>query len=494
MKIKRYFAEDIRQAMRMVKEELGADAVIMSNRSVDGGVEIVAARDFDEELIHSSLQKQAEEQKLARSKEIRKPVLQTFEAEEKPLHVISSPRKKGADGEIPPRPSRRKMDEYLGYAEKANFTRPAKPVSYPEPLSAPKKAVKQDWEIPAESPKSGAPSAAQVNKSIDYAEKNQQHTIVHEKHEIAHDKLIMDMFQELKSLRVTMNSRLSEMGWQQNNQNNPARLELLSRLADMGIAKNLSIKVANRLGSLRDVDVAFKKAQEMLINVLPIAEDNLLEYGGIVALVGPTGVGKTTTIAKLAAQFILKHGPKQVALISTDNFRIAAHDQLNTYGRILDVPVRIASNAEQLRSLINGFADKRLILIDTAGMGHRDQRLAEQIKTLQHDDLFIKCYLVMSAATQYKTTKEIIEAFKIFQPEAGILTKLDETTSQGAALSAVTEQRLPLAFVTNGQQVPEDLHNAVGRDLVEQCVAELKLTGESKVSMNYDDWVSQSYA
>ncbi len=254
------------------------------------------------------------------------------------------------------------------------------------------------------------------------------------------------------------------------------------------------MKVANRLTNVKDIESAFRKAQDILVNVLPVAHDNLLDYGGVAVLVGPTGVGKTTTIAKLAAQFILKHGPRQVALITTDNFRIAAHDQLNTYGRILDVPVRVANDAEQLRSLINGFADKRLILIDTAGMSPRDQRLAEQINTLQHHDLPIKSYLVMSAATQYKAIREVIDAFQIFQPAAGILTKLDEAVSKGAAVSALIEQRLPLAFVTDGQQVPEDLHSAAARTLIEQCVAELGQEYEYNTDINYDDWVAQGYA
>lgn len=467
----------------MVKEELGADAVIMSNRSVEGGVEIVAARDFDEQLIHQNLQKQAEEQ--AKSAPAPKPVLQNFTEASNPLHIISSPRKKGADGSIPPRPVRRPVNEYLGYAEKIQINRPRKPEPQPEPKAAPayqaskmEEALKQAVKpTPMNGPSAGAGAESVVEKA-----------------ETMNDKLIREMFHELKSLKMTMNSRFSEMGWQQHYQDNPGRIELLRRLADMGIAKRLSVKVANRLANFRDVGPAFKKAQDMLANVLPVAHDNLLDYGGIAVLVGPTGVGKTTTIAKLAAQFILKHGSRQVALITTDNFRIAAHDQLNTYGRILDVPVRVANDAEQLRSLINGFSDKRLILIDTAGMSPRDQRLAEQIKTFQHHDLPIKPYLVMSAATQYKTMREVIDAFQIFQPEACILTKLDEAASKGAAISALIEQRLPLAFVSDGQQVPEDLHCAAARTLIDQCAAELDQEDEYNTDINYDEWVAQGYA
>ena len=129
----------------------------------------------------------------------------------------------------------------------------------------------------------------------------------------------------------------------------------------MEISKKLSIKIANRLDSHKDSALAFKKAKDMLSKVLPISNDNLLEDGGIVALVGPTGVGKTTTIAKLAAKYILKHGSGNVALITTDNHRIGAHEQLNTYAKLLDVPMQVAANADELRKHINGFSDKQLI-------------------------------------------------------------------------------------------------------------------------------------
>jgi flagellar biosynthesis protein FlhF len=232
----------------------------------------------------------------------------------------------------------------------------------------------------------------------------------------------------------------------------------------------------------------------MLAKVLPIAEDNLLEFGGIVALVGPTGVGKTTTIAKLAAKFILKHGSSQVALITTDNYRIGAHEQLNTYGRILDVPVRVASSAQELRNLINGFADKRLILIDTAGMSQRDMKLVEQINTLQQNELSIRSYLVMSAATEYKAMNAIIKAFAVFDPQASILTKLDEAVTIGSAISSIIEHNLPLSFIADGQQVPEDIHSPHARSLIEHCVVELNTESNFNDHVDYEPWMAQGYA
>ncbi len=522
MKIKRFFAADIRQAMRMVKEELGADAVIMSNKSVDGGVEIVAARDFDEQLIQSKLQKQAaEQQPPARSNrfsndsgsssfysghETKKVELPDFEAEKNHLHVLSSQRKQSADGFLPERPpvrsrfsndhepssapgirshwfpsdndtsaasgSRRNIDQYVGYAEKVHLRGNMDTV-------APKTAKSPIAPVEAQRPKQ--------------AERPMQIAIPADKLDNPSESLLMEMSRELKSLRSAMDSKLSSVSWSAMSQTNPVRADLLQRLAGMSISRKLSVKIANRFTNHADSEVVFSQATELLAKVLPVANDDLLQHGGIAALVGPTGVGKTTTIAKLAAKFILKHGPRQVALITTDNYRIGAHEQLNTYGRILDVPVRVASSAAELRNLINGFSDKRLILIDTAGMSQRDMKLVEQINTLQQSGLAIKSYLVMSAATEYKAMNEIIKAFQVFEAQASILTKLDEAATIGSAISSIIENNLPLSFIADGQQVPEDMHSPCARTLIAQCVAELDQESDYN-DVNNEAWAAQGYA
>lgn len=511
MKIKRFFAPDIRQAMRMVKEELGADAVIMSNKSVDGGVEIVAARDFDEQLIQSKLQKQAAEQQ-SPTRETRKIDLPDFEADKNRLHVLSSSRKQSADGFLAEHSSerssrfpadsdtsaipgsrsqrfptdsdtstipgsRRNIDQYVGYAEKVHLRGNLETVTA--------KAVKPA--VPAV--KAHTPYQHPVGKESPYYQANK----TAEKQESLSDNLLMEMSKELKSLRSAMDSKLSSASWGAVSQANPVRTDLLQRLAGMSISRKLSVKITNRFTNHTDIELAFTQAQELLARVLPVAEDDLLQDGGIVALVGPTGVGKTTTIAKLAAKFILKNGPRQVALITTDNYRIGAHEQLSTYGRILGVPVRVASSAAELCNLINGFADKRLILIDTAGMSQRDMKLVEQINTLQQSGQAIKSYLVMSAATEYKAMNEIIKAFQVFEPQASILTKLDEAVTIGSAISSIIEHNLPLSFITDGQQVPEDMHSPCAKTLIAQCVAELDQENDYN-DANNEAWVAQGYA
>ncbi len=466
MKIKRFFAADIRQAMRMVKDELGADAVIMSNRSVDGGVEIVAARDFDEQVIHKNLQQQREDEKAAP----KKLELPGFDADKKPAHLLSSARKRGNEVE---NPVRRNIDQYIGYAEKLQIASVA-----PQKTEAPKIKLpeKPAW----------AAGEQKLKPRTDAVKPAAQ--------PVSSDKFMDEMRKEMKDLRTLLDSKLSGLTSQPQQSVQPAREELLRCLVESGFSIKLSTKIANRLGSHKQSDLAIAKAQEMLAKIVPIADDDLLEHGGIAALVGPTGVGKTTTIAKLAAQFILKHGSRDVALITTDNYRIGAHEQLGIYGRILGVSVKVANDADELRRHIHDCADKRLILIDTAGMSQRDMRLAEQIQTLMHDDLPIRPYLVMSATSQYKSVMEIMDAFQILAPQAVILTKLDEAVSKGMALSAIIERRMPLSFITDGQQVPEDIYAPEAETLIQQCVTSCDLENDYNEELNQGDWLAENYA
>ncbi len=466
MKIKRFVATDIRQAMRMVKEELGADAVIMSNRSIPEGVEIVAAKDFDEQLIHEKLQ-QPQQPQQPQQKPAAKRVHHSEPSTSNNLHIIKSERKPKVDGSIPEMPKRRQKDQYLGYAERVALNAAKSNAQ----INKPQKPVKQPITRQQARPAVSNPNTTSSSQ----------------------DSMLLEMQKELRELKSAFQNKLQEPEQTLAEKSNPIRLDLLRKLTELGIAKKQAIRIANHLVSYTDVDLAWDKALELLSKTLFTADEPILDCGGIVALVGPTGVGKTTTIAKLAAKYILKHGPGTVALITTDNYRIAAHEQLNIYGRILDVPVSVVVDNQELHREINNFSDKQLVLIDTAGMSQRDMRLAEQISMLQQGDLHIKSYLVMSATTQLKAMNEIIEAFQIFNPEAAILTKLDETVMKGAAISALIENQLPLAFITDGQQVPEDIHEVEALEFINQCAYEMEQEQQYDFDES-DEWVAEGYA
>lgn len=371
MKIKRFVAQDMRQAIRQVRESLGADAVILSNKAVEGGVELMAAIDFSpSELTENSAR-----------------------ASTKSAPSPTSPR----------------------------------PAMQGRPQSA-----------------SSHPAAADDSVSL------------------------ANMQREMQQLRRMMFNGLSELGWNRMGEQRPANQELLRRLMAMGVSAGLARRVAEKTAVPGgDVELAWRKGLFHLANELPIAEQDLLDRGGIVALVGPTGVGKTTTIAKLAARYALKHGARHVALVTTDNFRIGARDQLHTYGRILNVPVRTAANPDEMRAVLNELANYRFILIDTAGMGCPDQRFEGQLAAVMDESLPITRLLTLSANTEAAAIERAIRMYDRQLLDGCILTKLDEAAALGGFLTAVIQNSLPVTYIADGQKVPEDLRLARAQPLVE---------------------------
>jgi len=189
-------------------------------------------------------------------------------------------------------------------------------------------------------------------------------------------------------------------------------------------------------------------------------------------------VGKTTTIAKLAARFALRHGARSLALVSTDSYRIGAQEQLVTYGRLLGVHVQIADDRQALEHALRSLSDRRLVLIDTAGMSQRDMRLAEQFEMLEGAGVPVATYLALSATHQQAVLEETLSAFGRVRLRGAVVTKVDEAASLGGVLGALVEHRLPIAWVCDGQRVPEDLQPARAQNLVNRAVALMQQHGQ----------------
>ncbi len=363
MKIKRFVAQDMRQALRMVRDALGEDAVILSNKSVEGGVELTAAVDLVEHDVEET-----------------------------------------ADQRIP--------------------TQQHKP----------------------------ARNESQVSESL-YANHD--------------DSAALDeMRREMQNLRRWMQAELSGMSWYDLGQRAPHSQELLARLMSLGLSADLARSLSERVRDIEVIDQAWRKALYLLASDLRVHDTDVLDRGGIVALVGPTGVGKTTTIAKMAARFALRYGHRSVALITTDSYRIGARDQLQTYARILNVPVRTATTPEEMEEALNMLGDRRLILIDTAGMSAAHERIIDQRETLMAAGHHLTTLLALSATTEAAAVQRALRLFADFRPDACVLTKLDEAASLGSLMSALIQADLPMAFVTDGQRVPEDLQTAKAHPLV----------------------------
>lgn len=304
----------------------------------------------------------------------------------------------------------------------------------------------------------------------------------------ASDPALVQMQSELRSLRGLLVNQLSGLAWENETKYHPLRARLLQRLIALGLSPQLAREIVSNVDEKDDMDHNWRMALGHLAHRLPVMNDALLDKEkSVVAVVGATGVGKTTTIAKLAARYILRHGQRRVGLITTDNYRVAAHEQLRSYARILGAPLRVATDAGSLQDALAAFHDKDLVLIDTAGMSQCDMRLNEQFTMLEKTGHHIDVFLALSVNSQRGVLADQVRAFRSVPLAGCILTKVDETTSLGGGLSVATEQNLPVAYISDGQQVPEDLHPARAHALVSRAVAIMQEVGVGAK----DDPVSQ---
>ena len=386
MKVKRYLAATSREALRQVKEELGEDAVILSNRKTRDGVEIMALADSD----MSNL-----------------------------VHTPASP---------PP------------------SIAPLKGISHYEQ----NKMLSAEERYSALPPLAGEPVESQKNSNNGLSA-----------------SLAKDIIAEIQAMKTTLEDQLATVAWGNFTQRRPEKMKLLRTLLDNGFSPLLARRLIDRLPDGLDYEQSLKQALSALtFNLHTVAGDDMIEKGGVYALVGPTGVGKTTTTAKIAARCVIRHGAGKVALLTTDSYRIGGHEQLRIYGQLLGVPVRNIKDTEDLQLTLSELRNKHMVLIDTVGMSQRDQMVAQQIAMLDNCGTDVKRMLILSAASNGKTLDEVISAYQKNGVYGCIITKVDEAASLGVALDVVIRRKLPLHYVANGQKVPEDIHAANARYLL----------------------------
>jgi flagellar biosynthesis protein FlhF len=275
------------------------------------------------------------------------------------------------------------------------------------------------------------------------------------------------MKHEMSSIRELLEHQISGLMWQDMAQKDPARAMLVNRLMSLGMNEEVSDQIAGYIPAQKNDQDTWQVAKKFISQQINTTNNDIIHRGGVVSLVGPTGVGKTTTVAKLAARFAQIHGADQVAMISTDNYRIAGFEQLATYGRIIGCEVKLASDAKTLDTLLQQYSKKKLILIDTAGMGQRDMRLAKHLTTLvSNARVRIRNYLVLAANTQQRVMQENVDRFKKVPLAGCIYTKLDESLSIGEIISTSIQNGLAIGYLTDGQRVPEDIKVANAEKLV----------------------------
>ncbi|MDP4982547.1 flagellar biosynthesis protein FlhF [Pseudoalteromonas tunicata] len=444
MKIKRFFAKDMRTALNEVKEELGADAVIMSNKKMANGVEIVAAVDYDRTPVKSSVNNAARSP-LSEREATQAQGMQSQFVRPRPMQAQAEPEAKMADSleallnRQATKPQSSTLSSMLEKQQKVSTSHWYKGPEEDELVSEPKKAPEKTSELRT-------------------------------KTDPRNDAQIKAMRDEMFAIRQLLEHQVSGLMSQDLARKDPTKAYMVDRLKGMGI----SSEVAEQMACFIPDDVSEKKAWQALLEMvqsqLYTSNNEILRNGGVFALVGPTGVGKTTTVAKLAALGAQKFGADKIALITTDTYRIGAYEQLATYGRIIGCPVKQVKDANELAEMLYHLRNKRLVLIDTAGMSQRDLRLTEQLNTLMKNArVDIRSYLVLSATAQHEVLQETVKHFKKVHLSGCIFTKLDECLSLGEIISIAIQNRLPIGYLTNGQRVPEDIRVANAEKLVKKA-------------------------
>ena len=410
MQVKRFFAADMRQAMKLVRDELGADAAIIGNRRIAGGVELTAALDYTPQALAPRVPNMELEDELRKTAS----------------RIVSAQAELSMRGDSDASTNRQL---FAGL-----------PLTAAEPLVEP---------TFIEPPRPAAPAPA-----------------------AAVDQRVFDSMRfELNGLRELLEVQLGSLAWTQLQGSKPQQANLWRRLQRIGLSGPLSRDLLALTAEVEEPRQAWRMLLAHLARMIATPEIEPLEEGGVIAMVGPAGMGKTTTLAKLAARYVLKYGAQNIALVSMDSYRIGAQEQLKTLGRILNVPVTHVDPGQSLANALDPLLRKRVVLIDTAGLQASDPALRMQLESLAGRGIKSKNYLVLATTSQKQVLTAAYHSYKRCGLAGCILTKLDETASLGEVLSLAISHELPVAYLTDGPRIPDDLHLPRRHQLVSRAVS-----------------------
>jgi len=408
MQVKRFFAADMRTAMKLVRDELGADAAIIGNRRVAGGVELTAALDY----------------------------------QVTPAPVRPNP---ALEAEL------RKTQARIASAQAELATRAEQDAGKDRQLFANESLLAPELPVTPVKPQRPVEAAVPATPAVD-------------------PRALDAMRFELHGLRELIEVQLGSIAWGQLQNRRPQQANLWRRLQRMGLSAELSQALLSKVAGVAEPRQAWRMLLAHLAHAIRTPKVEPLEEGGVIALVGPAGMGKTTTLAKLAARYVLKYGAQQVALVSMDSYRIGAQEQLKTLGRILGVSVTQVDPGQSLLQALTPLAKKRVVLVDTAGLPGNDPALRLQLESLASARINAKNYLVLAATSQSQVLKAAYHSYKRCGLAGCILTKLDEAASLGEVLGLAIGQHLPVAYVTDGPRIPDDLQVPRSHQLVSRAV------------------------
>ena len=483
----------MRTALEQIKHELGVDAVIMSNKKIPEGVELMAAVDYSQQADSSAEPAQANS--LTNSQ----PSTRAVENDVVSLSQNGQGFKQANQHNQTEQTTKPPVDSLSALLQrKVQLEQESKQASKQASLSQQDSLPQQDIEQQLKSftdrleqgshyTQDSNNTAKQSNVGSDNAtvsrNQNENQTVNQpltdhqasgissasnfNQPNVGASEEVEKMRKEMASIRELLEHQVSGLMWQDMAQKDPCKALMVNRLLNIGLNEQVADQISSAIPVHNNEDQAWETAKQLLTQQLNTTNNDIIHRGGVVSLVGPTGVGKTTTIAKLAARFAQIHGADQVAMISTDSYRIAGFEQLSTYGRIIGCQVKLAKDAKALDTLLQQFSNKKLVLIDTTGMGQRDMRLSEHLTTLMANSrVRIRNYLVLAANTQQRVMQENVERFKKVPLAGAIYTKLDESLSIGEIIATSIQNGLAIGYLTDGQRVPEDIKVANAEKLV----------------------------
>ncbi|MCL4744227.1 MAG: flagellar biosynthesis protein FlhF [Burkholderiaceae bacterium] len=442
MNVRRFFARTNKDAMTKVRDELGPDAVVVRNRQVTGGVEVFAMH--------------GEPPAAPRNEQRAPPAARTAE-----------------DEEAVPEMSTVSFQQYVRdrLAQKS-----APPPTLGELLAPREQEQDDDRENVSRGGRAGAPQ--KVSRSggneLEFAfaggDPRAAHDAFPDRGAEAYAAVQAQMLAEMREMRSFIADQLASFSWFDGVRRNAAQSRMMRRLLGAGFSPALTRTIVTRMPADLDDERAESWVRQALSHNLACTDtDLMLGRGGIYALIGPTGVGKTTSTAKIAARFALKHGAQAVGLISVDAYRVGGQDQLRSFGRLLGAPVHVAHDAATLADFLHLYMNKKLILIDTAGIGQRDERVDELLASLASSN--VKKLVVLNAAAQAETLDDVITAYRASQAAGIVLSKVDEAVKLGGAIDCALRHRLRIVGVANGQRVPEDWTSPQAETLIEAALS-----------------------
>lgn len=417
MKAKRFTAKNMQQALRMVSDELGPDAVILSNKRLGKGVEVIAALDYQE--IANEQQQLEIDRQLALQQELEQAKQATGKIrQEQPVH----------------------QQPQLDHSN----------VSTTAALKEALLGIKE-----------GTIAQSAALEAVMQGEEELQQNISQQTASMSRDEATPFMNQVSDELKDLKNWLVSQQGnaWNPNRPLSWQQAQIWQRCQDLGIDPSWADKLVSALPEDDDdIEKGWAQCLRFIAEDLPLADNNMLHSGGCFAFVGPTGAGKSTTIGKLAAQYVINHGNEDIALITMDNYRIAAHDQLKAFARIMEIPLLVLEPRGDLSAMLEKLSDKKFILIDTAGLAIQDPHFSVQLSMLKGAGNKVQTLLALPLTSQARCLQENFEHFKPAGIDGCIFTKLDECFSLGQAMSIASVTRLPIHMVTDGPHIPDDIH------------------------------------